>query len=438
MTEYLINGLSAVIAVEYISHKFERKYRGIPDVLLLFCGCLGYFLVVTLLNQTCRYEGLMGLSYGAALYLYGLAALRGRKSELAVLSLAWVLIAAISASVMFGVLGILTGEGLGDLLEGTGNGKTYSALAAGVLKFSLGRFVLALTERKRSRTWMEDCMMGGVFLLIFFLVIGMFSLESGGLPQTGRYYLSLGLLCGMFGLVAAVGLFYRLLGRYQIKMQEAEYERESYERQREQIHDLYRIGREANHMRHDMKIKLDVVYGLLKRGEHQEAVECISRLGSEWGDYPELPQETGNEGLNVALLKAVQECRERRVRFHYVVMGRPDHIDSLDMGNLVYNLLKNGMEASEGARRERELEIVIRTDQRGTEIEVMNSIRESVVMRNPGMVSRKKEKMEHGFGMVSIHEIIEKYRGEYDYSEEGSMFIQEIFLRSKAQEQSSE
>jgi len=75
--------------------------------------------------------------------------------------------------------------------------------------------------------------------------------------------------------------------------------------------------------------------------------------------------------------------------------------------------------------------------QETTEIEVMNSIHESVVRGNPGMVSRKKGKMEHGFGLESIHEIIEKYQGEYVCSEENSMFIQEILLRSKSQDQSS-
>lgn len=120
--------------------------------------------------SACLYEGVLGLGYGAVLYLYGLAALRGRKSEIAALSLAWVLIAASSAYVMFGVLGILTGEGLGNLLSSVGIARMYSALATTVLKFSMGRFVIALLGRKRSKaTRLEDGMMGGVCILVFFL-----------------------------------------------------------------------------------------------------------------------------------------------------------------------------------------------------------------------------------------------------------------------------
>ena len=371
------------------------------------------------------------MSYGFALYLYGRAALRGRRSELAALSLIWVLIAAVSAYILFGILGIMTGDGLGSLLARSGRERIWTALAAGILKFSLGRFVLALFNRKKDGpTRLEDCMMGGTCLLMFFLVIGIFSLESGRLSQSERYSLSLMILCGMLGLTAAVGLFYRLLGRYQSGIKEAEYERAVCEQQKKQIHDLYRIGRQANHMRHDMKIKLDVVYELLKKGEYHKAEEGIKRLGCEWGDYPELPQETGNEGLNAALLKAARESHEQGVKFRYVVMGKTDGIDSLDMGNLVYNLLKNGIEASARTQGEREVEIVARNDASKTEIEVINSICGSVIKENPWMQSQKENRSEHGFGMKSIREIVEKYHGEYVYAEEGNLFIQKIILKT--------
>ena len=99
------------------------------------------------------------MSYGFALYLYGRAALRGRRSELAALSLIWVLIAAVSAYILFGILGIMTGDGLGSLLARSGRERIWTALAAGILKFSLGRFVLALFNRKKDGpTRLEDCM----------------------------------------------------------------------------------------------------------------------------------------------------------------------------------------------------------------------------------------------------------------------------------------
>ena len=431
ITEYLINGLSSMIAVEYISHGFEKKHRGSFGILLAMAGCLLYFLTVTALNWMSQYEGVLGLCYGVVLYLYGRLALSGKRTEMAVLCLIWVLIAAVSASVIFGILGIMTDKGIETLLMSEGEERIYSAFAAGVLKFSLGRMALALYRKKRGASArMEDGLMGVICLLIFLLVIGMFYMQAEMLSRKESYYLSLCLSGGMVMLGLLACSLCRRLEMYRREKLETEYEKAKQDIQKKQIHELYRIGREANHMRHDMKVKLHVVYRLLKAGKYEEAEECIGKLGDEWGDYQELPQDTGNEGLNAALLKAIQECRERGVRFHYVILGKIEKIDSMDMGNLVYNLLINGIEASEMGEGVREVEIIVKREHEGIAIEVGNNIRESVISSNPYLKSHKKESMRHGFGMGSIREIVEKYHGEYSYWEEDNWFMQKIFLYS--------
>ena len=355
--------------------------------------------------------------YGCLLLLYSMVALKGDGADFVMFSFLWVMIALISACIMFGILGIVTGEGIGMLLERSGDLRTCSALAAAALKFSLGRLVLAI-HKKRKAARIEDWIMAGTFFLMFVMVLGMFQLESGMLPQTARYYLSLQLLGGMFGMAVILSVLYRMLYRYRKERLEQEYLVEGQKLQAEQLHDLYQSGREANHMKHDMKIKLETIYGLLEKEEYEEAKLCVRRLGAEWGNSLELPGDTGNEGLNAALMKATQRCREKEVRFHYAVLGRPVEIDSLDMGNLIDNLLKNGIEACEGLEGKGRVEIVIRKENGIVEIEMENTIKESVLKTNPEMKSTKQEKDKSGFGLESIRKIIELYRGEYLCREE--------------------
>ncbi|NBH18398.1 GHKL domain-containing protein [Clostridiaceae bacterium] len=368
------------------------------------------------------------------LFLYSMAALEGSKTDFIIFSLIWVLIALVSAYIMFGVLGIATGEGIGNLLKKSGDLRTYSALAAGALKFSMGRMVVAVYKKKRKVTVrIEDWIMAGTFLLMFVMVLGMFRLETGILSQTERYYLSLQLLTGMFAISLLVSVFYRILDKYRKEKMEQGYLAEEQKLQAEQLHDLYQFGREANHMKHDMKIKLDTIYGLLEKEGYEEAKMCVRKLGAEWDNRFELPRDTGNEGLNAALMKAAQRCREKEIRFHYVVMGRPVEIDSMDMGNLVDNLLKNGIEACEDQAGTGQVEIVIRKENGIVEIEVENTIKESVLKTNPEMKSTKPEKDRHGFGMDSIRKIIRLYHGEYSCWEEQEgpvlWFAQSICLR---------
>lgn len=302
---------------------------------MFLAGCTAYFFVVTLLNHYTDFEGLLGICYGTVLYGYCLLATEGKKTDFFLLSTIWVLIAFISAYVMFAAWGIITGEELGKLLETDNKTHLYFSLAAGALRFSLGRMALAIYRRKQqSKLLVEDWIMALIFLVFFLLILFVFRLEEGGMAQRERYYLSLWILGGFFFVILLLGGVYQFLGKYRLDRMAEEYREENQRLQAEQIHDLYQIGREANRMRHDMGAKINVVYGQMKKGAYKEAEESLKRLGAEWGDYHEIPPDTGN------------------------VSG----VDSLDMGNLVHNLLQNGIEACCREGKERELEIVVRRE----------------------------------------------------------------------------
>lgn len=431
--------MSSAIALEYINHAFQKKYKGIQAVSLWLAGCLIYFLVVTLLNQFSRFEGLYGLLYGVILFLYGVMALEGSRTDFLIISLIWVMIALVSAYMMFAFLGIVTGEDIGELLKKSGGLRTYSALVVAALKFSLGRMILAIYKKKnRIPVQLEDWIMAGMFFLLFVLALGMFRMESEDLSQMECYYLSLQIMGAMFGVTVILNVFYRIIDKYRREKLDREYFDKKQRLQSDQLDELYKIGRQANHMKHDMKVKLDTIYYLLEKGGCEEAKICIRKLGSEWENCMEVPRDTGNEGLNAALMKAAQQCKEKNIRFHYVVMGRPTEIECMDMGNLIDNLLMNGIEACEDMDGNGEIGIVIRKENGVVEIELENTIKESVLLTNPEMKSTKKEKHRHGFGMDTIRKMIEIYDGEYDYWEEPEeqklWFIQSICLNIQKNE----
>lgn len=236
----------------------------------------------------------------------------------------------------------------------------------------------------------------------------------------------------MFAITVILNMFYRILDKYRKEKLEREYLDEEQHLQAEQLNELYKIGRQANHMKHDMKMKLDTISRILEKGEYKEAELCIKRLGSEWENCLEVPTDTGNEGLNAALMKAMQRCKEKNISFHYVVFGQPVEIESMDMGSLIDNLLMNGIEACEDIGGKREVGIVIRKENGVVEIEAENTIKQSVFSTNPEMVSTKKDSHRHGFGLDTIRKIVEIYDGQYsfweDQGEDSLWFVQNIYL----------
>ena len=142
-----------------------------------------------------------------------------------------------------------------------------------------------------------------VTFLIFSFNIIYVPLRMRGLGQKERYHLSLWILFRIFLAIILLGGFYQLIGKYRIEKIEDEYQKENQKLQEEQIHNLFQLGREANRLRHDMSAKVNVVYGLLRKQAYKEAEESLKRIADEWEDYLEIPEETGNEGLNAALIK---------------------------------------------------------------------------------------------------------------------------------------
>lgn len=428
---YVINVISAVIAVEYIDYGFPKKYSGFRRWSVFAAGCVVYFLTVTALNRIIDFEGVLGFFYGAVLIAYGMCALIGRPQDFVVAGLLWVLIAIIGTYGIFSVMGILTGNSLGEMLQLQGERRVYASVVAIVVKFSMGK-IAAIFFRRRDGVYQEENrIVAGAFVFMTLLAMGLFWLEAGNPKSSVKYMLTIGILLDEMGIIVFLVQLYQRLGRYQKEKMEAQYQREREQERLEGFMDIYRVGREINHWRHDMQGELDVLYRMQKNGKYEEVEMYMEKLCSGLKDYPELPQPTGNEGLDAALIKMIPKCKERGIRFCYVIMGKAEQIDSIVLGNILDNLLCNGIEACQNLDGSREIELVIRSRMDGLEIYLENSIGESVLERNPQFASHKQEKERHGFGMESICRIVEECEGTYEYWEEkkeGRRFCQRIYL----------
>ncbi|MCX4339677.1 MAG: GHKL domain-containing protein [Lachnospiraceae bacterium] len=429
---YVINAISAVIAVEYIDYGFQKKYYGFKRWGAFAAGCTVYFLTIVVLNTLTDFEGVFGFLYGAVLIAYGTWALRGRLRDFLIAGILWVLVMMLGTYGIYNIMGILTGNSLGEVLQVRGERHIYASVVALVVKFSMGKMAAVFFRRRDGVNGKENGIVAGAFVFMTLLAMGLFWLEAGNLDRSARYVLTIGILLDEVGIIVFLVQLYQHLGRYQKEKIEAQYQQERERERLEGFMDVYRVGREINHWRHDMQGELDVLYRMQKNEKYTEVEMYMEKLCSGLRDYPELPQPTGNEGLDAALIKMIPKCRERGIHFCHVIIGKPERIGSIALGNILDNLLCNGMEACQNLNGEREMELIVYTRLDGLEIYLENSIGESVLANNPQFTSCKQEKEQHGFGMKSIFRIVEEHKGTYEYWEEtekaGSKFCQHIYL----------
>ena len=104
-------------------------------------------------------------------------------------------------------------------------------------------------------------------------------------------------------------------------------------------------------------------------------------------------------------------------------------ISDVDICILLGNLLDNAIEASRGNDR-KEIELYIMKNQGELEIKVENRITVPVLGGNTGLKTTKKDKKNHGFGIVSVKNIVEKYHGLMDVYEKNGKFCVSVILYS--------
>ena len=213
--DYLINLLSAVIAVEYMDYGFQKKFCGWKRWGVFSGGCVIYFLTVTTLNRFAAFEGALGFLYGTVLIGYAIWALQGKIQDFLLAGILWVLIAIIGTYAIFGVMGLFTGESLGEMLQMDGGLRLYASMVALIVKFSMGKIAAVLFRKKEGTSPRENWIVAGAFVFMTLLAMGLFWLEAGSLERSLRYGLTIGILADEVGIVIFLIQLYRCLGKYQ-------------------------------------------------------------------------------------------------------------------------------------------------------------------------------------------------------------------------------
>ncbi len=415
--DHIINIIASVIAIEYMEHSFDKKYDGWRHWLCFAGGCAAYFALITVMNFFTVFEGILCVFYGVGVALYGIFALKGNIYNKVFFSLMWVLNVLFSTFIVFGVWGAFFGKSMQDIISDADRSTIfYASLAASAVKFLMGRVITGLYDRRDDFIRKEDWQIAGVLVLILLAGLNMFQLElnpAGGRERYGR--LTCLLVCQFVGVLLLERL-YQKLGEYRQQKMDLEFRD--------------KMTQEIGRWRHDMNGKLETLYRLQKNRQYDEVRKVLGEMCGEFGKYPELAQTTCSDGLNAALVKTLALCRDKGIHFSYVVLGRPDIIDNMDMENLMWNLFSNGIEACLQTEGTRILDVILCAKDGRLKIRLENTISDSVLQDNPQLLSSKEDKLSHGYGMQTIYSILEKYQGRYLCQEEDGLFIQELCLQS--------
>ena len=220
--------------------------------------------------------------------------------------------------------------------------------------------------------------------------------------------------------IAVINAIIYVVFRQQQKFYKEKYENlllvQDYQHREDYYGELEAHHREIRIMRHDIRNQLLAAYEKSDSGELKDLLAVL--------DEPPLVL-TGNSGLNQLISAKMRRAKESGIRCDFNI-ELPQHMafKQMDLGALVGNIMDNAIEACQHSQGERVFCLELLYQRHALVIRCENSTDGAAVTGQ----TRKEDKRNHGFGMLSIERIVHKYSGTMTVKNEGDNFILEILL----------
>lgn len=201
--------------------------------------------------------------------------------------------------------------------------------------------------------------------------------------------------------------------------------------QRKAFQSIEQMHRNIQILRHDMKNEWVVINQAIKSGDYAYAQSISEKMiGSKIKSFEDTIT-VSNPALNAFLNYKISTAAKSGINISSYIQDDFEAFEDYDIIMLLSNLLDNAIEASERID-EPIINITITTKANYLSIVVSNKIKESVLSKNPGLKSTKRDTAGHGLGTKSVKQICDKYDGMIDYYEKDDVFIADAMLKKTA------
>lgn len=163
---------------------------------------------------------------------------------------------------------------------------------------------------------------------------------------------------------------------------------------------------------HDAKNHLTAIQSLTDDPQINQYIGSLSR---QLADYTRICN-SGNKMLDIMLHKYDLECRTKGIDFQYdVKLCNLSGIEDIDLVAILGNLMDNAMTA---AARSKEKYIRLETGRHNAYqiLTIRNSSDAAPQTEGDSLISSKKNKEYHGFGLKSVAQVLQKYQGDFDWN----------------------
>ena len=203
------------------------------------------------------------------------------------------------------------------------------------------------------------------------------------------------------------------------------------EMQKDYYQALLEKERETKQYRHDMNSHLMYLYELLRGNDKAE--KYIKELQGNLVGIKTKCFLTGNDILDTILNYYLSGYENGDVS----VIGKlkePPDISDVDFCIIISNLIKNAIEDIEREDlEEKYIRVHMKPGKNHVLIEIKNASRLCIEKGNLNMKTRKKDRENHGLGLINVRETVKKNGGTFELTGDGKEVTARVTLRIKTE-----
>ncbi|MDF2474335.1 MAG: putative rane protein [Anaerocolumna sp.] len=180
-------------------------------------------------------------------------------------------------------------------------------------------------------------------------------------------------------------------------------------------------------LKHDMKNHISIMQSMLQNDKMQDLIHYMNIIYEHVNAKKEY-SNSGNSDIDSVLNYKFAEAEEADAIID-VTVNVPDklNIDLYDLNVILGNLIDNAVAAIRKSE-EKGLKIEINLNRSVLYITVINSYSQQIYQKDGKFLTTKKDTKNHGIGLSSIENVLEKYNGAMDIDYNDNTFEVNVLL----------
>ena len=230
-------------------------------------------------------------------------------------------------------------------------------------------------------------------------------------------------------LISSVGLMLCILGvlyLYENMSNQAEELRKKeltdfqMQSQSKYMKDLIIAHESVRSIKHDLKNHMIILQSYLDKNDYKGCRNYAEKL-SEGAEISYDFIDTGNLAIDTIVSAKRNLAEKKNIKFYTNIhIPQNMNIDNTDCGVIFGNALDNAIEACDKLENQKYIKVFLSYHDSSLICKIINS---AVAENNPELKTTKKEKKNHGIGITSIKNAINKYKNIYSFRQEENEFI---------------